>query len=273
MKLLVSLLTFLIVLSGYSQFTPAGNALPDGIKDQNYSQAIEVDMPTLIEVGGAQVTSLIVSAFPPAQLYISSISSMTFPLLNLSSQFTVNGLPSGINYSCSPSDCSFPGGTTGSIFLNGVPTVGGTFNVSITSNTYGTLDLSALTALSGGLIPNSLAITDPLTGVVDKDYTLFIRDLNSVDELENTNISGISLYPNPANTLSTIRFYAEHNADVTISIRDLTGRSVSNVKHLVTNGWNEVPLTLNFASGLYTVSIQNPAFVVSEILWIAGVNE
>lgn len=261
------------VIFGNAQYTPSGNSLPDGIKDQNYSQVIGVDMPTLIEVGGAQVTSLIVSAFPPAQLYISSISGMTFPLLNLSAQLTVNGLPSGISYSCSPSSCSFPGGTSGSIFLNGVPTIGGNYNVSITSNTFGTLDLSALTALSGGLIPNSLAITDPLTGVFDKEYTLFIRDLNSISELDNSSISGISLYPNPANSHTTVKLYAQQNSNVKIDITDLKGRIVSTTQVEITNGWNELPLTLNLENGLYTISIVDSRYSVRKTLLITSVNE
>lgn len=273
MKPLASIYSIFIFSIGLSQYTPSGNSLPDGIKDQNYSQVIGVDMPTLIEVGGAQVTSMIVSAFPPAQLYISSISGMTFPLLNLSAQLTVNGLPSGISYSCSPSSCSFPGGTSGSIFLSGVPTVGGNYNVSITSNTYGTLDLSALTALSGGLIPNSLAITDPLTGVFDKDYSLFIRDLNSISELDNSSISGITLYPNPANSNTTVKLHAQQNSNVKIDITDLKGRIVSTSQVEITNGWNELPLTLNLENGLYTISIVDSRFSVRKTLLITSFNE
>jgi hypothetical protein len=268
MKVKSLLFSVLLVFSGKAQYTPSGNALPNGIKDQAYSQTIDVALPTLAEVGGSQVTSLIIAAFPPAQAYQSAISGMTFPLLNLSSQHSVSGLPNGITSSCSPSDCSFSGGSNGSIFLSGIPTVGGNFNVVITSNTFGTLDLSALTAMSGGLIPNSLAVSQALTGVFDKNYTLFILDLNDLDDLGLDFSSGMTLYPNPSNSLCQLKFFSHDDLSGQISIADINGRIVHIDDIAIQTGWNERSLELNFESGLYYVTVQNPKLAHSVKLLI-----
>lgn len=140
--------------------------------------------------------------------------------------------------------------------------------MAITSNTFGTLDLSALTAMSGGLIPNSLAVSQALTGVFDKNYTLFILDLNDLDDLGSDFSNEMTLYPNPSSSLCRLKFFSHENLPGQISIADINGRIVHIEDITIQTGWNERSLEMNFESGLYYVKVQNPKLAHSVKLLI-----
>ena len=79
----------------------------------------------------------------------------------------------------------------------------------------------------------------------------------SVDEVPNT-INNIRLFPNPNNGVATLEIGASENADVVISIADVTGRTISSFNTEVNNGTNLVAInTGEFAGGIYFVSVRN----------------
>lgn len=79
----------------------------------------------------------------------------------------------------------------------------------------------------------------------------------SVEEVPNT-INNIRLFPNPNNGSATLEIGASENADVVISIADVTGRTVSSFNTVVNNGTNLVAInTGEFAGGIYFVSVRN----------------
>ena len=67
----------------------------------------------------------------------------------------------------------------------------------------------------------------------------------------------VSVYPNPANDITSVQLYLEKETEVTISIKDATGRWVHTQKVKALKGNNKLPLTglSRFSNGVYHVQI------------------
>ncbi|HSN59749.1 MAG TPA: T9SS type A sorting domain-containing protein, partial [Ferruginibacter sp.] len=67
----------------------------------------------------------------------------------------------------------------------------------------------------------------------------------------------VSIYPNPANDITSVRFYSDKETDVTISIKDITGRLVHIQKVKAFKGNNSLPLTglSKYSDGVYNVQV------------------
>ena len=67
----------------------------------------------------------------------------------------------------------------------------------------------------------------------------------------------VSVYPNPANDITSVQLYLEKETEVTISIKDVTGRWVHTQKVRAFKGNNKLPLTglSRFSKGVYHVQI------------------
>jgi len=67
----------------------------------------------------------------------------------------------------------------------------------------------------------------------------------------------VSIYPNPANDITSVRFYSEKETVVTISIKDITGRLVHTQKVKAFKGNNSLPLTglSKYSDGVYNVQV------------------
>jgi hypothetical protein len=74
---------------------------------------------------------------------------------------------------------------------------------------------------------------------------------------ESTEINGVSLYPNPTSTETTINFYLETKGDVNITLSDLTGKSVGAIELAnLTIGANSTNIDCSsLNSGVYYVTI------------------
>ena len=74
---------------------------------------------------------------------------------------------------------------------------------------------------------------------------------------ETSEINGVSLYPNPTSTETTINFYLETKGDVNITLSDLTGKSVGTIELAnLTTGANSTNIDCSsLNSGVYYVTI------------------
>ncbi|MBC7866291.1 MAG: T9SS type A sorting domain-containing protein [Gloeobacteraceae cyanobacterium ES-bin-316] len=80
----------------------------------------------------------------------------------------------------------------------------------------------------------------------------------------------ITLQPNPANNVASLRFYADKETQVTISIKDVTGRVVHTQKATAFKGNNSVQLSglAKYSNGVYNVHIliNNDVFALKLII-------
>jgi hypothetical protein len=73
---------------------------------------------------------------------------------------------------------------------------------------------------------------------------------------ESSEINGISLYPNPANNETNIEFNLQSKSDVTITVADLSGKTVSTTELNVLTGANSAKIDCtSLNSGIYYVTI------------------
>lgn len=86
------------------------------------------------------------------------------------------------------------------------------------------------------------------------------EELISIEELDGNNISEVSLYPNPSNGESVLKFYAQALTNAQIRIYDGTGRLISSYPLIVNQGENIVYLeTQNLKAGAYRILLStNP---------------
>lgn len=79
-------------------------------------------------------------------------------------------------------------------------------------------------------------------------------------KIETLNIESeqISIYPNPAKSLSTIVFNSENESNYVLNIMDISGRKVSSITGKTVFGENKVEINLSeLASGLYQIEVLN----------------
>jgi hypothetical protein len=155
---------------------------------------------------------------------------------------SVTGFPTGFQYSCTPSNCSFPGGSDACLYLTGTaPTAGmiGTYPI--------TVNVKAYAHPSG--IPLSLSST--ITG-----YNIVIDT--------TTGISGVNAYtfsvgqnsPNPAKDNTVLPVNLVHSADVNVKITNLIGKKVFDRSFDLNRGLNNVNLDLHgLPPGIYLYSV------------------
>jgi hypothetical protein len=100
--------------------------------------------------------------------------------------------------------------------------------------------------------------------VATSDYgnNLYLDNINLSNSTGIKNVeqfAGISLFPNPAQTETNVKIDAVQNGDVTISVVNSLGQTVSVKSVAVVTGANNITLeTKNLAAGIYNVVIDTP---------------
>jgi hypothetical protein len=149
---------------------------------------------------------------------------------------SVTGLPPGMTFTCNPTSCSYPGGTTGCAIIEGTCATAGTYNL--------TIELTAF-----------------VTGVGSQNFTLDYYKIvvnpapcSSANVLTLDGTQAISLYPNPSADKFTVRNL--NAVDIqSVDIINLEGKIVQSV---VWSGAEEMEITsTSLTNGMYYVNINH----------------
>lgn len=92
----------------------------------------------------------------------------------------------------------------------------------------------------------------------DNGLTYLDAELNWPASVQNTSVSvsDIKLFPNPATDNINISFTSENNDKATISIIDMSGRTIQYTEAQITKGSNKLPIALNnLPTGNYTIRL------------------
>lgn len=240
-KLLLStFILFATIISANAQCTPAvvGNAgvYPDSatnfnhaFRNQPYEQIITIKVPQDTMAFGQAVV---------------------FDYFKMSS---LTGLPAGLSYACSPSNCQFPGGQTSCAVITGTTTDPvGTYPLTITVIAHGSV---------AGL-PSADLVTQTLTY-----YNIVIEPDNTgiLDGLSSNKFSLTQASPNPSNDKSTFYYNLTSRGEVQIKILNALGKEVQNVRVVGNNGANQFVInTADLASGIYLYSLNNGANTITK---------
>ncbi len=74
----------------------------------------------------------------------------------------------------------------------------------------------------------------------------------------SNNSSDILVYPNPANSTTTISYNGHSERDITISVNDISGREITSMTPKATIGENKFPINVSgFAKGIYFIRVSD----------------
>ncbi len=194
--------------------------LPHSITGQSYSTVIQVKVLTDSTVGTLTgvVDSIVVE--------------------------NVTGLPSGFSYTCTPSSCSFPGGSDGCITLSGsAPTL----------QMVGSYPLVVQSTIYFKIFGTPQTLQNDILG-----YSIVIDTTTGISTLEKNNFSAGQNSPNPAKDYTVIPLTISHPEEVSLTIVNLIGKKVFSRSYNLQKGKTNITLDLhNLQPGIYLYTFSN----------------
>ena len=239
------ILVMFTCLTGWSQCIPdtsithnqpgtypdSASGLPHAITGQAYSTVIQVKVLTDSTVGGLTgiVDSIVID--------------------------NVIGLPNGYSYSCTPTGCSFPGGSDGCITLSG-PGL---------SNT-GNYPLTVQSTIYYKIFGTPQTLQNDITG-----YYIVVDTTVGLSFPEKQIFSAGQSIPNPAKDFTTIPLFLPHSGEVTLSVINLIGKSVYTHTFYLQKGKTNIPLDLHgIQPGIYMYSLSNGTSTVTRRMIVSN---
>jgi hypothetical protein len=156
----------------------------------------------------------------------------------------VTGLPSGFYYTCTPSSCSFPGGSDACILLEGpapAASAVGVYPITVDILAYGrVLGLGALS------VPASIT-----------RYTIYIDNNTGINPIGNPARLTVSEFtPNPVRSFSRLTVGSPDNGTARIQLLDLLGNTVREDYQQLDRGWNTVTISAeDLRPGIYMAKV------------------
>ncbi len=162
---------------------------------------------------------------------------------------SVNGMPNNFVYDCNPSNCEFPGGSTGCIAMYSTS--------DPTASDIGVYPLKIYTTTNVTVPPFGIPASQ-----VDTITSYFIEILDGssvgIKEFDNSSLMVSEVAPNPVTGLSKIEVISGVAGTGKLLISNLLGGIVSSQQINLNNGVST--FTINggeFESGIYLVTISN----------------
>ncbi len=169
----------------------------------------------------------------------------------------VTGMPAGFTYSCTPSRCSFPGGSNGCMLLqssNPALNLVGVHPIVVEMTVYGRIF---------GTPQNIPSTNDNYAIVIENNVAVISPVVNTFSVGQNV--------PNPSKNLTEIPLTMVNSGYVNIKITDLIGKVVYTSKVFLQKGNSNIPLNTSiFNKGLYIYTITNGINTASKRMIIAG---
>jgi len=195
-------------------YPDSATGLAPGVVGMAYTQVMQVRVPVDTTVLGL-----------PFPVPVTSIALNSF-----------SGLPPGLTYACTPSNCVFPGGTNGCVLISGTPTVAGNYLITavITStvSVFGA-PISQVDTLSY----YSIDVTGSATSIYESTGFGFYMNQNS---------------PNPCNEFTDIHYAVPSAGEIDFRLFNLIGKEVYRSLLNATQGENDLRFdTRDLAPGVY----------------------
>lgn len=228
-----NLLFAILFLSGitfkvYSQCIPDPTIIDPGIYPDTLPPAcVNVPYSTTIQV--RVLTDTVVGGLP---VVITSIKILS-----------VTGMPAGFSYACVPGTCIFPGGSNGCIQLTGNATSIGSFPLTVTVITNGTI--------FGIPAPPD---TSTVTG-----YSIQVNSCVGVAEnVAPLNFDLMQNNPNPFDKFTQVTFTTPENGNFELKVFNLIGKEIHRETIIGKAGANVIRLdAAEFVPGIYIYSLNN----------------
>ncbi len=169
----------------------------------------------------------------------------------------VSGLPSGFTYTCTPSNCVFPGGTNACILLQGsAPGAGmiGVYPLVVLMTVYGKV----------ATIPQTLSETND-------NYSIVIESSTGLWSLSNGSFAVKQNSPNPFSRYTVIPVSSRTAGKVNLKISDLLGNIVFNQDREVQKGISNLQVDAqDLKAGVYIYTVSDGKNTVTRRLVVSG---
>lgn len=196
--------------------------------------------------------------FPPAETNVAYSTDLNFKVpstvtieLDPSGQFVgspiqsftvtgVQGLPSGYNYACNISNCTYNGGQNGCANVYGTTATSGVYPITID------VDATVLVTIIPGLPPTPVTQSVSFGG-----YKIVVGTTGIVTQF----IAPIMISPNPSNGIITVSGITEKMHASAVSIVDVNGQVLHSENIL-----DETKITMDvssLSSGFYFLNIEH----------------
>ncbi len=252
-KTLLSLALITLGFAASAQCTP----------DPSVNSGISPDTTTNLSVAytGQPYSEIFTFVVPLDTIDPGTGANVTIAYIQLDN---VVGIPSNFSFTCNPSNCQFPGGTSGCVDLYSTsdPTVAqvGSYPLTIEATGY------IVNVISPFLPPISVGQT------IYNGYYLVIAEQTpvSVEQVGNNQMKSLIAYPNPTNGNTTIEFAMGYNSEVTFTVTNLLG-AIVNVQNLsTTKGLNRIQFDAsNVPNGVYFYTITDGKNTISKKLIVS----
>jgi len=197
-------------------FPDSATGLAAGVVGQPYTQVLQLKVPVDTLVG-------------PFPVPINSIELLSF-----------TGLPAGLTYACSPSNCTYPGGSNGCVAITGTPTVAGNYTLT-------------------GILETTVTIFGfPVTQVDTVDYyTIDVTNSTGLSEDGLPTFTMSQNMPNPCEDITTISFTLPFRSQVDFYMHNVIGKEVFHKIVEGEQGDNTLRIDArDFSPGVYMYSMQ-----------------
>jgi hypothetical protein len=209
--------------SVYGAWPDTTTNFPPGAAGVPYSTDLNFKVPTEVtpEVAGSDPTAIVFIGSPIQDFTVTGVT----------------GLPSGFDYGCSVSSCTYTGGSNGCANLYGTGTTTGTYPLVIN------IDATIL-------IDVPFVGPQPVTQATSfNGYKLVLGTAGVVEEL----IQPFSVHPNPASTKITLNGLSENLNITSIVLTNMEGKVIRTVQPGVAKSM-DIDVSA-FGTGIYFVDI------------------
>lgn len=113
-------------------------------------------------------------------------------------------------------------------------------------------------SLSSGIFGGKPAIRLKFEYTNDLGNNIYIDNINvtgTVTTLEENNVTGLYIYPNPADKFIHAVFNLNTEHDITFTILDVTGRVISEETRTISSGEQDITLPVDLTTGVYLLKI------------------
>ncbi len=169
----------------------------------------------------------------------------------------VTGLPNGFSYLCTPSGCSFPGGSDGCITLSGT---------SPTNQMVGTYPLVVLSTIYYKIFGTPQELQNDIFG-----YSIVIDTTVGLSSIEKVNFAVSQNFPNPAKNTTVISVSILQPDVVSLTIVNLIGKKVLSRNYDLQKGKTNITIDLHsLQPGIYIYTFSNGLISVTRRMIITN---
>lgn len=178
----------------------------------------------------------------------------------------ITGLPPGMSYVCSPSNCVFPGNSTGCVLLTGTPTQAGCYPIQVTASVVVNLGFPlTLTQHFPSQTGDPLTIAGEYVVRVDCPASCPPNGLQNPSRIKGLLMQQVA--PISAGQIANILIESDETRTLQFNVTSIVGKNVESKRVELNSGKNTIEFDTNgLPAGIYMYSVSDSKATVTKRL-------